>query len=164
MKKGEAANGALDLTLGEIVELYDIGIGNLPRGHAGLNGFNKAVGERVMLQPFSLTDEVRQRITRNKFILRPFIDEVDKEERLRITQEVMDDPEALFVPQDDEARQAIWHKKYAEALKVKHTVHGLHIFKHEDFFRENHGKFSMAGSPRGKTGIERDTAGWRMIS
>ncbi len=133
------SNGASSITmeLGEIITLYNVGIGNLSLGLAGLNGYNKAVGERIMLQPFSLTDEVRQKITHAKFILRPFFDEVYKEERARITTEVMGDEEALYVPQEDQARQAMWAHLEQKALKVKHTIHGLHIFKREDFFREN---------------------------
>ncbi len=134
---GANGGGGITMTLGEIIQLYNVGIGNMAMAHAGLNGYNKAVGDRIMLQPFSLTDEVRQKITQVKFILRPFFEEVYKAERERLTQEVMEDENALFVPEKDEARQALWAHKEREALKARHTVHGLHVFKREDFFREN---------------------------
>ncbi len=136
--KSNGTSEPLVMTLGEILSLYNDGIGNMKVGSPGLNGYQKAVGEGIILQPYSLTDEVRQHITKCRFILRPYFEEIDKEERQRITSEVMDgDPTALHVPKDDERRQALWHKLYADALEVEHTIHGLHIFKREDFFREN---------------------------
>lgn len=157
--KNNDGNGALEMTLGEILELYNLGIGNTQIGNLGLNGYQKAVGQNVMVQPFSLTDEVRQKITRCKFALRPFFEEVDRAERLRITQEVMGTPavgklgeegyeppipdtEAFQVPEDDKPRQALWSKLYAEAMKARHTVHGLHIFDRADLFRENRNPIS----------------------
>lgn len=129
------------MTLGEIVALANVGIGNLAIGCAGLNGFQKAVGDKVILQPFSLTDEVRQWINRNKFALKDFL-EIDSDERKRITAEVMGEPgkpnfEALLVPPDDDARQAQWGAAYDKACKVKHDVPGLHVFERSDLFRDN---------------------------
>lgn len=140
-KKAAARPGAetFEMQLGEILELYNIGIGNLALGHAGLNGYNKAVGERIMLQPYSLTDEVRQNITRVKFHLRPFAEDVDADVRKQITREVMidtDTPNADQVPKEDAARTALWHRRYSEHLKVRHEV-TLHVFERTDFFRDN---------------------------
>ncbi len=134
----KAAQGeTLWMPLADILSLYNVGIGNLSIGHAGLNGFQKAVGDKVLLQPFSLTDEVRQHITRNKFKLRPFFEEVDHELRLSLAREITGDPEAQKIPDDDLLALAQWNRRYSAALKIKHPVEGLHIFKRDDFFRDN---------------------------
>ena len=70
------AAGDLSLSLGEIFALYNTGLGNPAAGFLGLSGFNKAVGDRTIVVPYSFLDEVRQNITRNKFKLRPFVEEI----------------------------------------------------------------------------------------
>lgn len=123
------------MTLGEIVAVYSSICGN--GNHLGLNGYQKAVGEKIMVQPYSFTDETRQDITRNRFVLKPFIEGVEQAERERITCEVMEDPEAKFVPADDEAKQSAWFAAYRKACAVRHPVPGLRIFARSDLFREN---------------------------
>lgn len=130
-------DSGLMLSLGEILDLYNVGIGNLALGHAGLNGYNKAVGDRIMLQPFSLTDEIRQRIVKNKFILRPYFEEIDRDLRQKITGEVMEDAEAVAVPPEDWRRQGAWARRYTLALRTTHTVGGLYIFERSDLFHDN---------------------------
>lgn len=138
-RNGSPAGKTIPMMLGEIVELYNVGIGNMDAGFPGLNGYHKAVGEGIMLQPYSLTDETRQKITHNKFILRPYVTEMDKEERARITRLVTGDEKAIHMPspKDDPAANARWHLLYHEAMKVEHAVPGLHVFKRDDLFREN---------------------------
>ncbi len=128
---------AITMSLGEIVDLYDIGLGNMKVGYTGLNGFHKAVGQTTMLNPFSFTDEVRQKITRNKFRLRPFVDEMLTEERGRLIREIMDDADAVMIPSEDKQRNALFQYRESQFLKVKHTVEGLHVFERSDLFREN---------------------------
>lgn len=134
-----AANSetALALTLGEILDLYNIGIGNAQVGQLGLNGYEKAVGERPIVNPYSLTKETRQKITKAKFKLRPYFEEMDRELRSQTTIEVMGSEAALVVPREDQVRQAEWHQKYNEALKAVHTVEGLPLFEAEEIFQGN---------------------------
>ncbi len=136
-KPAANSQSVLALTLGEILDLYNIGIGNAKVGEHGLNGYEKAVGEKSIVNPYSLSKETRQKITRVKFALRPYFEEIDRELRAAITIEVMGSDAALVVPKEDQLRTAEWHQKYAEALKVPHTVEGLPLFDAEEIFQGN---------------------------
>ncbi len=131
------SENALALTLGEILDMYNIGIGNEQIGQLGLRGYEKAVGERAIVNPYSLTKETRQKITKAKFKLRPYFEEMDREQRAQITIEVMGSEAALVVPREDQIRQAEWSQKYAEALKAVHTVEGLPLFDADELFQGN---------------------------
>lgn len=127
----------LSLTLGEILALY-AAICGAPSGvHLGLNGYQKAVGQNIMVQPYSFTDETRLHIAAVRFKLKGFAEELDRGERVRITALVMGDAGAQFVPQGDEAKQALWANLYAKVLAIRIEVTGLHVFQRGDFFRDN---------------------------
>lgn len=122
----------MQLKLKEIQELYE--------SLGGLSGYEKQVGERVATVPYKLTDEVRGRITRNRRILRPFIEEMD-ERRLAIVKELTADdenPEGLgYIPMHDEGAQAVFGLRWRKIREEKVEVPGLLTFKREDLFVEN---------------------------
>jgi hypothetical protein len=125
------------LRLREILDCYNVGIGNMALGHLGLNGYYKAVGERPILNPYSFTDDTRGKITRNRWVLRPFFEETDKEIREAITREVMRNPEATHVPEADATRQGEWHRRYAAAIAQSFAVDGLLLLNRDELFRDN---------------------------
>lgn len=122
----------MKLKLKDIQELYE-SLGNL-------SGYEKQVGERIATIPYKLTDEVRGRITRNRRILRPFIEEID-ERRLALVSEITTDeenPEGLgYIPMQDEKKQAMFGLRWRKIRNEIVEVAGLLTFKRNELFVEN---------------------------
>ncbi len=117
----------MKLKLGDILDLRNALL--------NLDGFPKAVGERVIHVPYKFSDEVRRAIVKNLRLLKPFQEDYD-ERRLQIIKEVADDGTTFVAPEDGPRQAQFAVKDRLERMSL-HSVDGLHVFERSDLFVEN---------------------------
>lgn len=117
----------MKLKLGEILELHT--------ALSNLDGFPKAVGEKVIFVPYRFSDEVRRKLVRNRRLLKPFVEDYDAR-RLEIIREIADDGSTYVAP-DDGPKQAEFAVKDRSERESLHNVEGLHVLERSELFIEN---------------------------
>lgn len=95
-----------------------------------LNGFPKVVKEQVVVVPYKHSDELRKKISRNRRILTPFMEEY-KDLRLAAIQEIADDGTAHIEPTDG-PKQAAFAVRDREIRKSLQSVDGLQMLEYTE--------------------------------
>lgn len=122
------AKEKLTLQLRVALELLRVGL-------TGLDGFYKAVGEKAVPVPFKFSDDVRARMAKNRRALR-HLNDLDQDIQLELIREIMDNNEATFIPEGDDAKQSLYALRMTKRLKEPHELE-LWTFKREELFVEN---------------------------
>ena len=93
-----------------------------------LDGFQKAVGERIAFVPYKLTDETRRRIAKNRRVLKPYIDE-HQEQQLAVIREVSGGES--HISEKDEAAMGAYNARMFELGRETEDVELVHIAEAE---------------------------------